>query len=138
MSKEITVETTVNAPIERAWAAFNDPEHVKRWNHASDDWHSPSATNDLRQGGRFSYRMEAKDGSEGFDFEGVYDEVVENERVCFTMGDGRKVRVAFVDEGDKVRVVETFEAEGENPEEMQREGWQAILDNYKRHAESLG
>lgn len=133
---KITVQTTVNAPVEKVWKYFNQPEHITKWNQASEDWHSPSATNDLRTGGTFSYRMEAKDGSFGFDFAGTFDEVKENELLEFTIGDGRKVVVSFNPEGDKTNVVETFEAEGTNPIEMQRGGWQAILDSFKRYTEN--
>ena len=133
---KITVQTTVNAPVEKVWKYFNQPEHITKWNQASEDWHSPSATNDLRNGGTFSYRMEAKDGSFGFDFAGTFDEVKENELLEYTIGDGRKVVVSFNPEGDNTNVVETFEAEETNPIEMQRGGWQAILDSFKRYVEN--
>ncbi len=133
---KITVQTTVNAPVEKVWKYFNQPEHITKWNQASEDWHSPSATNDLRNGGTFSYRMEAKDGSFGFDFAGTFDEVKENELLEYTIGDGRKVVVSFNPEGDNTNVVETFEAEETNPIEMQRGGWQAILDSFKRYTEN--
>lgn len=133
---KITVQATVNAPVEKVWKYFNQPEHITKWNQASEDWHSPSATNDLRNGGTFSYRMEAKDGSFGFDFAGTFDEVKENEILEYTIGDGRKVVVSFNPEGDNTNVVETFEAEETNPIEMQRGGWQAILDSFKRYVEN--
>ncbi len=107
-----------------------------QWNHASEDWHSPHAENDLRTGGAFNFRMEARDGSEGFDFKGTYDEVVPLEHFAYTMDGGRKAIVAFQSEGQATRVIVSFEAENENPIEMQRSGWQAILDNFKRYAES--
>jgi uncharacterized protein YndB with AHSA1/START domain len=132
----ITVETTVNAPVEKIWACWTLPEHIIQWNHASDDWHSPSATNDLRAGGQFSYRMEAKDGSFGFDFWGIYDEVQINELITYTMGDGRKAKIIFTPDGGTTKVVESFEAEDTNPIELQRGGWQAILDNFKKYAEA--
>lgn len=135
MNERITVETLVQAPLANVWHDFTDPEAVKLWNSASPDWHTPRAQNDLKTGGTFSYRMEAKDGSTGFDFRGVYDEVVEHERIAYTMEDGRKVEVAFVPEGAGVRVTETFDPESENTHEMQRAGWQAILENFKRHVE---
>src|SRR5450432_1093273 len=109
--KMITVENTVKAPIEKVWQCWTLPEHITKWNNASDDWHSPFAENDLRVGGKFVSRMEAKDGSFGFDFGGVYDEVKNNELIASTLGDGRKVKVVFSAKGNETRVVETFEAE---------------------------
>jgi uncharacterized protein YndB with AHSA1/START domain len=135
--KVIAVESTVNAPIEKVWDSFTNPEHVTQWNAASPDWHSPSAQNDLRKGGSFTYRMEAKDGSFGFDFGGIYDEVRTNEHISYTMADDRRVTVDFIPSESGVRVVEKFDAESTNSEEMQRAGWQAILDNFKRHTESI-
>lgn len=132
----ITIENTVQAPVEKVWKLWTAPEHITQWNHASDDWHSPSATNDLRVGGTFSARMEAKDGSFGFDFGGVYDEVKTNELIAFTLGDGRKIRVIFTGKGTATKVVETFEAENTHSIEMQRSGWQAILDNFKKYTEA--
>ncbi|HVS92465.1 MAG TPA: SRPBCC family protein [Mucilaginibacter sp.] len=131
----VTIEATVNAPVEKVWELWNDPKHVTQWNHASDDWHSPSAENDLRAGGKFLYRMEAKDGSFGFDFGGTYDEVVPEELIAYTIGDGRKAKVLFEGKGDTTDIISTFEAEGTNPVEMQRGGWQAILNNFKKYAE---
>ena len=132
----ITVENTVNAPVEKVWTLWTGPEHIIKWNNASDDWHTPSAKNDLRVGGKFVFRMEAKDGSFGFDFGGNYDEVISNELITYTMGDGRKVKIIFTPQGNATKVVETFEAETENPIELQRGGWQAILDNFKKYAEA--
>jgi uncharacterized protein YndB with AHSA1/START domain len=132
----ITVENTVNAPVEKVWEFWTSPNHITKWNNASDDWHSPSAENDVRTGGKFNVRMEAKDGSMGFDFGGVYDRVEANKAIEYTMGDGRKVTVRFTPEDSQTKVVEMFEAEGENPIEMQRGGWQAILDNFKKYTES--
>jgi uncharacterized protein YndB with AHSA1/START domain len=131
----VTIETNVNAPVEKVWKYWSAPEHIVKWNNASDDWHSPKAENDLRTNGKFNVRMEAKDGSFGFDFGGVYDEVKEHELIAYTMGDGRKVNVTFSGSGEQTKIVETFDAESENPVEMQRSGWQAILDNFKRYAE---
>lgn len=132
----ITISVTINAPVEKVWTYYTEPEHLMQWNFASDDWMCPSATNDLRVGGTFTSRMEAKDGSFGFDFGGTYSEVVSNERIVYSMSDGRKVELNF-SEQDGVTAVETiFDAEKENPEEMQREGWQAILNNFKKHVES--
>jgi uncharacterized protein YndB with AHSA1/START domain len=133
---KITVHNTVNAPVEKVWKYWTMPEHITKWNSASDDWHSPRAENDLRKGGKFFARMEAKDGSVGFDFEGVYDEVKTNELIAYTMGDGRKVIVTFLPAGNTTTVTETFDAETVNPVEMQRGGWQAILDNFKKYTEN--
>jgi len=135
-TKTITIETTVNAPVEKAWKYWTEPAHITKWNFASDDWQCPTAQSDLKPGGKFSCRMEAKDGSLGFDFGGVYDEVKNNELINYTLGDDRKVSVKFSDLGGKTKVTETFEAESTHSEEMQRNGWQAILDNYKKHVES--
>jgi uncharacterized protein YndB with AHSA1/START domain len=132
----ITVETTVNAPIEKVWSYFTQPQHVKNWNNASDDWHTPRAENDLQVGGNFVYRMEAKDGSFGFDFGGTYDAVNENEYLEYTIGDGRKVKISFIPQGTSTKVVETFEAETTNSVELQRTGWQSILDNFKKYTEA--
>jgi uncharacterized protein YndB with AHSA1/START domain len=132
----ITIENTINAPVEKVWEYWSKPEHITKWNAASDDWHSPRSENDLRPGGKFSTRMEAKDGSVGFDFAGVYDEVKRNEYIEYTMGDGRKVKNRFTPQGDKTKVVVNFDAETQNSEELQRGGWQAILDNFKKYVES--
>ncbi len=131
----VTVEATVNAPIGKVWDYWNKPEHITEWSHASDDWHTPWAKNDLRDGGSFSSRMEARDGSFGFEFGGVYDVVRLHEYIEYTMGDGRKVKIEFLPAGEKTRVVENFEAESENPVEMQQAGWQAIMDNFKKYTE---
>ncbi len=133
----ITVEATVHAPVATVWESWTNPEHITKWNNASDDWHTPWAKNDVRVGGSFSSRMEAKDGSFGFEFGGVYDAVTTNELIAYTMADGRKVTVKFSAEGDVTKVVESFDAENENPVEMQQMGWQAILDNFKKYTESL-
>jgi uncharacterized protein YndB with AHSA1/START domain len=138
MEKEktvITVEVTVNAPVEKVWEYWTSPEHIVQWNHASDDWHTSKAENDLQTGGRFSSRMDARDGSFGFDFEGVYDDIQPHSLIAYSLGDGRQVRIIFEDLGDKTRVIESFDAENENPIEMQKEGWQAILSNFKKYAE---
>jgi uncharacterized protein YndB with AHSA1/START domain len=133
----ITVEATVNAPVEKVWESWSGPEHIMKWNSASEDWHTTKAENDLRTGGAFSSRMEAKDGSFGFDFGGIYDEVRKHELITYTLGDERKVEIHFQDLGGKTLVTESFEAEGTNPVEMQRGGWQAIMDNFKKYTESL-
>ena len=131
----ITVATTVNVPVVKVWEFWTNPKHITNWNNASDDWHTPRAENDLRVGGKFLSRMEAKDGSMGFDFNGVYDEVKTNELIAYTMEDGRKVKINFEDLGNETNITETFEAENENPVELQRGGWQSILDNFKKYTE---
>jgi uncharacterized protein YndB with AHSA1/START domain len=133
----ITVQNTVNAPVEKVWDAWTKPEHIVNWNHASDDWHSPRSENDLRPGGKFMARMEAKDGSFGFDFGGVYNDVIANQYIEYTMDDGRNVKVNFTPIGNQTRVEEAFEAESTNSHEMQKNGWQAILDNFKKYTESM-
>ncbi len=132
----IHVENTVNLPVTEVWKYWTQPEHITQWNNASDDWHTPWAKNDLRAGGRFTARMEARDGSMGFEFGGVYDQVTENEKIAYTMDDGRKVSVLFTGIGNSTKVEEDFEAENMHPAELQRSGWQAILDNFKKYAES--
>lgn len=132
---QITVQSKVNARVEKVWEYWNAPEHIMKWNSASPDWHTPKSENDLRVGGKFCARMEAKDGSFGFDFGGVYDEVVANERIAYTMEDGRKTEITFINHGHTTEVIETFDAEGQNPVEMQQAGWQAILDNFKKYTE---
>ncbi len=132
---KITVETVVKAPIEKVWEAWNGPVHIQRWNAADETWHTPRSTVDLREGGKFLARMEAKDGSEGFDFEGTYTRIVPMELIEYRMGDGREVQVRFEDATGGVRVIETFDAENVYPPEAQREGWQAILDNFRRYVE---
>ncbi len=133
---KITVQATVLANIKMAWELWNTPEHITRWNSASNDWHTPKAENDLKEGGSFSYRMEARDGSLGFDFSGTYDEVKPKEFISYTLGDGRKVEVYFIDKGGETEVTEVFEVEDVNTIEMQRFGWQSILDNYKKYVEA--
>jgi uncharacterized protein YndB with AHSA1/START domain len=134
---KITVETLVKANLDSVWDAWNNPDDIKQWNAASDDWHTTRSTVDLREGGKFSARMEAKDGSEGFDFEGTYTRVVPQKLIEYRMDDGREVKVQFTEAADGVLVRETFEAETENDPEAQREGWQAILDNFARHVERV-
>jgi uncharacterized protein YndB with AHSA1/START domain len=132
----ITVEATVNAPVAKVWEYWTKPEHIKQWCQASDDWHAPKAENDVRVGGSFSTTMAAKDGSFSFDFGGVYDAVTENEVLEYTIGDGRRVWLKFTADGDKTHITERFEAENQNPAEMQQAGWQAILNNFKKHTEN--
>jgi uncharacterized protein YndB with AHSA1/START domain len=134
----ITVSTTVNAPLERVWTLFTKPEHIIHWNNASPDWHTLRAQNDLREGGRFNSRMEARDGSIGFDFGGEYTKVSLLKEIAYRLDDGRTVNVWFTEEGNTTHIKESFEAEDTHSEEMQRSGWQAILDNFKQYAESGG
>jgi len=133
---KITVETLIDADMDSVWRAWNDPEDIKQWNAASDDWHTTKSVVDLREGGRFSSRMEARDGSEGFEFEGTYLRVVPQELIEYEMSDGRSVSVEFAHDGTKILVRETFETESENEPEIQRQGWQAILDRFARHVEA--
>lgn len=132
----ITVENTINAPVEKVWNYWTKPEHITQWCNASDEWHTPRAENDLKVGGKFNSRMEARDGSMGFDFWGIYDAVKNNEYIEYTMGDGRKCKITFTANGNSTKVVESFEAEEENSIEMQKGGWQAILDSFKKYAET--
>ena len=134
--KIITIEATISTSVEKVWDLLTNPEHIVEWNNASDDWHTPRAENDLRTGGRFLSRMEARDGSSGFDFSGVYTEVIPPEKIGYTLDDGRRVQILLVSMGNSTMIKETFEAEGTNPDEMQRNGWQAILDNFKKHVET--
>lgn len=132
----LTVKASVKAPVEKVWNYWNTPAHITQWNSASEDWHSPRSENDLRAGGKFSHRMEAKDGSFGFDYAGTYDVVTPNKYLEFTLGDGRKVTVEFTANGDSTQINESFEAESTNSLELQQGGWQAILDNFKKYAEN--
>jgi uncharacterized protein YndB with AHSA1/START domain len=132
----ITVQATIKAPIEKVWDYWTNPAHIIHWCSASDDWHAPYATNDLKIGGKCFTRMEAKDGSMGFDFIGVYTNIKTNELIEYTLEDGRKVKVEFANDANGIKVTESFEAEKENPVEMQQAGWQAILDNFKLYTES--
>lgn len=132
----IIVETLVQAPLEKVWQYWTEPKHIVKWNTASDDWHTPHAQNDLKPGGTLVYRMEAKDKSFGFDFAATYDEVKKNEYIAYTLSDGRKVQIKFTDEGDETKIIETFQPEDLNSAEMQKQGWQAILTNFKKYTES--
>lgn len=134
----ITVSALVNKPVADVWNTWTDPKHIMQWNAANDDWHCPKATNDLRTGGQFSSTMAARDGSFSFDFEGVYDDVQPHEHIAYTMADGRTCEILFSSENGGTRVVESFDAETQNPVEMQRTGWQAILDRFKAYAEAQG
>ncbi|MFV8391740.1 SRPBCC family protein [Flavobacterium sp. LB2P6] len=132
----ITVQDTINASIEKVWELWTAPEHVMKWNNASDDWHTPFAENDLKVGGKFKYTMASKDGTMGFDFEGIYTNVVNPSLIEYEMADGRKVKIIFEKDEDSIKVIESFDPETENSEEMQKNGWQAILDNFKKYVEN--
>lgn len=132
---KITVETVVNAPINQIWSAWSNPDDIIQWNTPHESWHTTRSAVDLREGGQFSARMEARDGSAGFEFEGTYTRVVPHQNIDFRMSDGREVNVEFVEQSGGVLVRETFDAETQNAIEMQRGGWQAILDNFGRHVE---
>jgi uncharacterized protein YndB with AHSA1/START domain len=133
---QITVETIINAPVEKVWKNWTDPKDIVQWAFASDDWHAPYADNDVRVDGTFKTTMAAKDGSFSFDFGGVYTKVKPNKTLDYTIGDGRKVWISFEDQGDKTKVIETFEAEEMNSIEMQKGGWQAIMENFRKHVEA--
>jgi len=133
---KITIETVVNADVETVWSAWNSPDDIKQWNAASDEWHTTASAVDLREGGKFSSRMEAKDGSIGFDFGGTYTKVVEKEVVEQKLEDGRMIVITFLPVSGGTKVVETFDAEAENSAEMQRKGWQSILDNFAKYVET--
>ncbi|MCU0470356.1 MAG: SRPBCC family protein [Arcicella sp.] len=131
----ITVEAIIHAPLANVWEYWTNPVHIQNWTFASDEWHAPHATNDLRIGGKFLTRMEAKDGSMGFDFEGVYTHIEPLKTIEYVLEDGRQIKISFVQNDGEVSIVETFDAENENPIEMQETGWQMILDNFKKYAE---
>ncbi|MCR6640184.1 MAG: SRPBCC family protein [Sporocytophaga sp.] len=143
MSKEttnpisVTVEALVKAPVEKVWKTWNTPEDITKWCQASDDWHAPYAENDLRKGGKFKTTMAAKDGSFSFDFGGEYTNVETNKVIEYVMADGRKTTIVFTAQGNATNIVETFDAESENPVEFQQQGWQAILNNFKKYTESV-
>lgn len=133
---DISIEITVDAPLERVWQAWTSPRDIIHWNFASDDWCCPRADVDLQEGGKFDYRMEAKDGSIGFDMEGVFTAIQPQKSIQYNLTDGRKVNVEFSETPSGVLVHETFEAETENSTELQRVGWLSILDNFRRHVEN--
>lgn len=134
--KVIAINIEINAPIEKVWTYFSEPEHITKWNNASDDWFTPNSTNDFKVGGSFNNRMEAKDGSIGFDFTGTYDAITPHEYIEYTLTDGRKVKIIFSSKDDKTKMEESFEAETSNKEEVQKKGWQSILDNFKKYVEN--
>jgi uncharacterized protein YndB with AHSA1/START domain len=132
---KITVETLVKAPIAKVWHVYTTPDDIKQWNAASDDWHTTQASVDLREGGAFTSRMEAKDGSFGFDFAGTYTKIVPHELIQYAFGE-RVATVTFVEVPDGIKVEVSFDAEDEHSVEQQRQGWQAILNNFAKHVES--
>lgn len=134
--EKITVKVTVKASLEKAWQYWTMPEHITKWNFASADWHAPTAENDLRVGGKFISRMESKDGTMGFDFEGIYTTVEIHKFIEYVLEDDREVSIEFISIGNETEIVETFDAENENPIDMQRGGWQMILDNFKKYVEA--
>jgi uncharacterized protein YndB with AHSA1/START domain len=134
-AKVITITAQINAPVEKVWTNWTDPKHIVIWNNASDDWRTTRAENDLRAGGRFLSRMEARDGSSGFDFSGKYDKIELHKSIDYTLDDGRKVQITFNETGNGTKVIESFETENTYPVERQRAGWQAILDNFKNYCE---
>lgn len=139
IQETITLQITVAASLGTAWKYWTDPQHIQQWNFADPSWHCPAATNDLRVCGSFNYRMAARDGSFAFDFEGVYDAVEPQSLIAYHLADGRSVRITFEAlPNGQTQVTQTFDAETENPIEMQRMGWQAIMDNYKKHLEERG
>ncbi|MDN3669181.1 SRPBCC family protein [Echinicola jeungdonensis] len=132
----ITISAVIASPVEKVWELYNGPAHITQWNFAIPEWHCPKAENDLRIGGKLCSRMEAKDGSFGFDFEATYDEVIPHQKIVYTLTDGRKVMINFDELEGKTKITTQFQAELENPIEMQRDGWQAILNNFKNYAET--
>ena len=132
----ISVKTLINAPIIKVWNFWTEPKHIMNWNNASEDWHTPYSTNDLKVGGKFSYTMASKDGSMSFDFGGTYNEVIPMKKIVYTLDDDRKVTINFENSNNQVEITEIFEAENQNPKEMQQQGWQAILDSFKKYVDS--
>lgn len=133
---KIKIESMISADVSKVWRYWTEPAHITQWNFASDDWHCPKAENDLSVGGKYSTRMEAKDGRFGFDFEAVYDEVIDQKKITYTMSDGRQATTDFEPVDGKTKVTTIFDPENENPIDMQREGWQTILNNFKKYTES--
>ena len=132
----ITVQNTINASIEKVWELWTGPEHVMKWNNASEDWHTPFAENDLKVGGKFKYTMASKDGTMRFDFEGIYTNVVSPSLIEYKLADDRKVKITFESQKNGVLLIEKFDPETENSEALQQQGWQAILDNFKKYVEN--
>lgn len=134
MKNTITVSANILADVSKVWNHYTNADHITKWNFASEDWHCPSVSIDLKVGGKHIARMEAKDGSFGFDFEAVYDEVEPNKKLSYTMGDGRSAEITFTSANNSTEVSITFDAD-EHPLEMQQMGWQAILNNFKSYTE---
>lgn len=132
---KIKIEAMISAPAKKVWEYWTNPEHITKWNFASPDWQCPTASNDLKVGGKYSARMEAKDGSFGFEFEAIYNEIVDQKRIKYTMEDGRTATTEFQSLGDQTKVTTVFDAEKMNSEEMQKNGWQAILNSFKKYTE---
>lgn len=132
----ITVQNTINASIEKVWELWTGPEHVMKWNNASEDWHTPFAENDLKVGGKFKYTMASTDGTMRFDFEGIYTNVVNPSLIEYKLADDRKVKITFESQKNGVVLTEKFDPETENSEALQQQGWQAILDNFKKYVEN--
>ncbi len=135
MSNKITVTSTVNADTKKTWDYYTQPKHITQWNFADPSWQCPSASNDLQVGGKYTARMEAKNGNFVFDLEGTYTEVMEGKKLTFKLDDGREVTASFTADGNATHVSVVFDAEDTNPVEMQKGGWQAILDNFKKYTE---
>lgn len=135
---KITVKTLVHADLDTVWKCYTDPQHITGWNFASADWHCPSVTSHLAPGGLYTARMEARDGSAGFDFQAVYDEIIDHQKISYTMTDGREAETTFRPEGDSVVITTIFDAEHSHPVELQQQGWQAILDQFKQYTERIG
>lgn len=136
-STRITVEATVDAPVANVWKAWNTPSDIMQWNSPDPSWHTPSSENDLSVGGKFKHRMEAKDGSFGFDFEGVYDRVILHQEITYTMGDGRQATTLFTEQDGKTHLATTFDPETQNDPEFQQQGWQAILNNFVKYVNQI-
>lgn len=136
-NQKLTVKAEINSPIEKVWNAYTKPKHITQWNQASEDWCCPRAENDLKVSGKYNARMEAKDGSFGFDFEAVYDEVEPNKKLSYNMADGRNATTEFISEGNKTKISTTFDPENQNPIEMQQDGWQAIMNSFKNYVERI-
>lgn len=133
---KITIEAVILSDIKKVWVYYTEPEHITQWNFADPSWQCPSAENDLRVGGKYTARMEARDGSAGFDFEAVYDEIIEHNKIAFTMTDGRQAVITFEQIDDSIKVVIIFDAESTYPVEFQKHGWQSILNNFKNYVET--
>ncbi|HEY4326631.1 MAG TPA: SRPBCC family protein [Mucilaginibacter sp.] len=136
MSNKIIVTATINADVNKVWDYYTQTGHITKWNFADPSWQCPSAENDMRVGGKYSARMEAKDGSFGFDFEAIYDKIIDGKQFTYTMPDGRQITVVFNKKGSQTEIDVTFDAETQNPEEFQKNGWQAILNNFKKYTEA--